>query len=237
MPSAAILRPNKLRVGYPPQRVFGGRGRGGLGKFGPGVHPVARCQALDLGSEGSRTGQGGGASASSPSMLGYQALSGIWPGAVAWAPSHGVAGSADFRALGLPCRLIASVWTGPAGRADRRRRFAAAPAQAGGVPPLSPRAPVPNGPFGREAGNLASSVAPLSAFSALRFGSTSRDLGHARKFPVRPKGSGVWTARKAHVSGATKRGDQRFAARKVGVNRGAHISLDLGRATMLGAGL
>lgn len=237
MSTAAIQRPNKLRAGNSARRVFGGRGCGGLGKFGPGLHPVARLRLLDLGSEGAPGGQCEGVSASSHSITSFQSLSEFSRLTVAWRPSHGVAGLAVFCGAEVPCRLIASLWTGLGRLADPAQLYAADTAPGGGASPLSTRAPGPYGPSGRGAGNLASSAANPCLLSALRFGSASPFRPGARNISRWPKGSGVWVALIAQGSGAETRGILRLEVRRVGVNRGAHVSLDLGRAATLGGRL
>lgn len=137
---------NKQTIGYCPGRVFLGRGCRALGKFAE-----VRCRTAGSSGDGRRglavsrrsIGQAGGASASSVSMQGIQALSAVGDRTVAPDRSHRLPASAEIRAFGVPRRLIASFATA-AGSVDQGGQLGGpGAATGGGASPLSRSARAP----------------------------------------------------------------------------------------------
>jgi hypothetical protein len=210
--------------------VFRGRVVAGLGKFRGGCIAADGRGRTDLGRLRAAFVQAGGGLPLPATIMQNQSLSASAIGVVAWAPSHGRSGSAVFCGREGACRLIASL---PTQRLGAAQLGPVGGSGEGGAVPLSPRAPAPYARRDRANWKVRKSGQPIGAALPLATGSAVA-LSRARNLSRLAMGSGVWGTLSAATSGAKTRGILRFSTNRVGVNRGAHVSLDLGRAATLG---
>lgn len=229
---------NKLRVGYRPGRVFGGRGGGAGAEIAPGLGGlVGCCMAILAGSQQ----PGGRGSASPASIQQNQALSRARLGSVARvAVARRQKVQQDQGAAGQR-RLIDNLRTGT-GSARLAHRgpgswAAAAPTPDGGGAPLSAAAAVTHAGRARQTQPWAKTGAS-PAPSALASMGTAKP--GARFISRRGMGSGVGAAHKreasAAESGAQETGVRGAVGNRVWVGVAVHRAFDPGGVWTLGRG-
>lgn len=228
MSAALAPCPNKLGVGYPAQRVFGGRGSRSWGEFAPGgIRLAGRWRSILAGWRAS-IGQAGSAISLPASIPGFQALSAAQLGTVAPAAVAPFGKAKRFHALAGLGRMIASLRTGARCAADPARQGAAgAAADRGGCPPF-PRALAPYAPSGRQLSNLAISAQDGRSPSPIGAGCAGAALAGVANISHGHLGSGVRGSRDSATSEVRAGRIHRTCGAGCGVARG-HVSLDLGR--------
>ncbi len=203
MGSGCIFDGNIQGGGYSPRWVFGGRGCGGLGNFAAARHGAPAADRPGCGdSDRSSWAEGAGAAelVASASITDFCGFRRIARRSVAWKPSHGAAGSADFRALQGAGRLIVSLATrSPRSIAIRAGRGAAADGRRGGPSPFGAVACTDAG--SRDgAGNLEN----WAQGPAIGLGCRWAAVGRGRKASPRSMGSGVRECLKRSAIGGAK---------------------------------
>lgn len=230
---------NKLRAINWPEWVFGGRVRGGLGDFAPGVAmPGADRQGAAGDSDRlQRLANEAGRSGSRPASIQQnQGFGAIRVAIVAPVPSHGAAGSAEISRSWGASRLIACLPTRCSSIAiSAASAWTSARGRGGAVPPFG-SALVSYAGSGHRAGNLESSAPARACALPPALGRAVATVRQGRNVCRAVMGSGVWNAAKRSRSDAR---NGRRCRNRVGVKTGfaGHAAVAFGdSAVTVGAG-
>lgn len=221
---------NKQGPGYPAEPVWRAGGGWSWGEFG-----AAWCRPDRRGGSirariAAAPGQAGQLDSCPAAHTENQALSARRLGQVARIKSHSGAEMADFRALGLGGRSIASFQTGGPVKADHGPAASGLVADQGGVSPLSIGAAPPYPGRARQTQDLEKPARGPASIA----GRTQRSRSTARNRNVLLRGSGVRAARERAGSGGAMGWRCGRGAGIGGFAGSRHFRLDQGKAAKLG---